>query len=132
MHSIALPHVSLFVACLCALLQVGLTALVIRRRVTARIGFLDGGDPTLLRRMRAHGNFVETAPMALLLLLMLELAGLPRGALWAMGLALAFSRVVHAWGLLAHHHVAGRVAGTLLGILVLSAEAVACAWLWWR
>ena len=120
------PQVSLLIAALCALVQVALTALVIQRRASANINFMDGGDDTLLKRMRAHGNFTETAPMALLLLLMLEVAGLPSVWLWAFGGALVVSRLVHAWGLLLGKGLFGRIAGTLMMLFVMSAQAVAC------
>jgi uncharacterized protein len=132
MNTLSLPHVSLVFAALCALLQVALAALVIQRRAAAGINFLDGGDATLLQRMRAHGNFTETAPMALLLLLMLEVAGLPAAWLWAFGAALVASRLLHAYGLLVGKGLFGRVAGTLLGLALLGAEAAACAWLFVR
>jgi uncharacterized protein len=132
MTTLNLPVVSLSIAALCAVLQIALAALVIQRRSAVGIAFLDGGDGTLLKRMRTHANFTETVPLALVLLLMLELAGLPRPWLWALGGALVLSRVLHALGLLVASGLAGRVAGTLMTLLVLGAQALAAVVLAWR
>ncbi len=35
----------------------------------------DGGSPALLKRMRAHSNYGENLPVFLILLVLLELAG---------------------------------------------------------
>ena len=51
---------------------------------TLRVGFFrlkseiflgDGGNEEMLRRIRGQANFVETVPLALLLLLVMELSG---------------------------------------------------------
>lgn len=125
MNTLNPPYVSLMAAALCAVFQIVLALLVILRRRAMRVGFLDGGDTALLKRMRAHGNFTETVPSMLLLLLMLELAGLPRAWLWGLGAALVLSRSLHAWGLLGASGSFGRVAGTVLTLLVLGAQALA-------
>lgn len=52
----------LFVA-LFLFFQVVITNVVGYRRLKTDIHFLDGGDITLTRRMRAHGNFTETVPI---------------------------------------------------------------------
>ena len=46
---------------------------VIRRRYRDHISLGDGGDASFLRTMRAHGNFAEYVPIALLLMAMAEL-----------------------------------------------------------
>lgn len=61
----ALPVSTLFIG-LFALLQFPMTIMVGYRRAQTEIPFLDGGDATLLRRMRAHGNFVLVDPGACL------------------------------------------------------------------
>jgi hypothetical protein len=57
-----------------------LSARVIAKRRGDRINLGDGDDPDMLRRMRAHGNFAEYAPLGLLLLAIAELQG--EAALW--------------------------------------------------
>ena len=122
-------HTTLVFAGLCALLQCLLTALVIARRARTGVAWLDGGDPPLLRRMRAHGNFVETVPMALLLLALLELGGLAAVWLWALGGCLLLGRLLHATSLLTDNHPYSRGGGMALTLIVLSAQAVLCLWM---
>lgn len=121
--------VTLFFAACRALMQCLLTVLVIRRRLQARVYFLDGGDDPLLRRMRAHGNFAETVPMALLLMALLEFSGL--GSVWLMvfGVALLLGRVLHATSLLTNNATWSRSFGMALTIGVISIEAVCGLWM---
>lgn len=126
MNSVA---VTLFFAACCALMQCLLTVLVIRRRLKAGVYFLDGGDDPLLRRIRAHGNFAETAPMALLLMALLEFSGL--GPVWLIvfGVALLLGRVIHATSLLTNHAAWSRSLGMALTIGVISIEAICGLWM---
>jgi uncharacterized membrane protein YecN with MAPEG domain len=55
----------------------------------------DGGDDELLRRIRGQGNFVETVPIALILLLVMELTGAGDTWLHALGALLVFGRISH-------------------------------------
>lgn len=52
--------------------------------------------------LRVQANFVENVPLALLLLLGLELRGVAAGALHAFGASLLICRILHAWGLGTH------------------------------
>ena len=88
--------VTVFFIGLFALIQIPLTVMVGYRRVQTGIQFFDGGDQTLLRRMRAHGNFTETVPIVLLAMAAAEIASLPHWALWAGGLSLLIGRIMHA------------------------------------
>lgn len=75
--------------------QVAITNAVGYRRLQTGIHFLDGGDRTLTRRMRAHGNFTETVPIALLGMLTAELLGAATAVLWIGGGLLLVGRVWH-------------------------------------
>lgn len=101
----AIPISTLFVG-LFVLLQIPLTIMVGYRRARTGIQFLDGGDPVLLRRMRAHGNYTETVPVVLVAMVVAELTGAPSWLLLAGGTSLLVGRGVHAailvikgWGL---------------------------------
>ena len=118
----------LFAGC-CALLQCALTALVILRRRQARVSFLDDGDKPLMRRIRAHGNFTETVPMALLLLALLELSGLGRMPLVIFGIALLVGRSLHAWSLLTNNATWSRAGGMAITLAVIGLEAACALWL---
>ena len=99
------PITTLFVG-IFAVVQVPLTVLVGYRRAQTGIQFFDGGDQTLLRRMRAHANYTETVPIVLLAMAGAEATGAATWALWAGGLSLLVGRLMHAailiikgWGL---------------------------------
>jgi uncharacterized membrane protein YecN with MAPEG domain len=49
--------------------------------------------------VRAHGNAVENIPVAVILLLILELNSLVPWLLHAFGSVLLISRILHAWGI---------------------------------
>jgi uncharacterized protein len=123
------PLVTLVTACLCALLQFVLAVLVIRRRRQLGAPFAHGGDNTLLRHIRAHGNLAENAPTVLLLMLLCELLGLGRGLLLAAGGLFFAGRVLHALGLSKPQWHAGRVLGMAITLVVMSGLATAGLWL---
>jgi uncharacterized protein len=91
----SIPVTTLFIG-IFALIQVPLTFLVGLRRVQTNIQFLDGGDLTLLRRMRAHANFAETVPIVLIAMAACEMSGLISWALWMGGASLLTGRLMHA------------------------------------
>jgi uncharacterized protein len=123
MHTI---HLTLLFAGLCALFQCVLTWFVIARRVKCRVSLMDGGDERLLRRIRAHGNFTETVPMALLLIALLEQGGLATKWLWALGISLLLGRVLHATSLLTNGALWSRSGGMVLTLAVTSIAGVLC------
>ena len=94
-----MPKVTLLFAALHALLLLALAVPIARHRHAHKIGIGDGGDKLLARRIRVHGNFIEHAPLALLMLALLELCGLPPPWVWTFGGALLLGRLLHAAGL---------------------------------
>jgi uncharacterized membrane protein YecN with MAPEG domain len=110
-----MPLVTLLIAGLHGLLLLALLWPIVATRRGRRIGLGDGGDPALLRRIRVHANFVEYVPFALLLLALLEVTGLDRVWVAALGGVLLVARVLHAIGLSRSAGVSfGRFWGTLL------------------
>jgi uncharacterized protein len=72
---------------------------------------------------------VETLLPALLMLVVLELAGGPAWLLHAAGVTLLVGRVLHAWGLGGSGGVSfGRFHGMLLTLLVMLALPLALIW----
>lgn len=125
-----MPKVTLLFAALHVLLLLVLLVPISRHRRDHRIGLGDGGDPVLARRIRVHGNFIEHAPIALVLLGLLELCGLGSAWIWGFGAALLAGRVLHAVGLSrTAGHSFGRFTGTVLTWATLLAMAVAGLWL---
>jgi uncharacterized protein len=125
-------HIALLIAGLCALMQVFMTALVIIRRAQTGIDFLHGDDGKLLGRIRAHGNFTETVPIAVIMLALLEMRGLGSAWVWSLGIALLIGRSLHALSLMTNNAAWSRRGGMSTTLLVLSVEAVACIFLFLR
>jgi hypothetical protein len=71
----------------------------IRQRRQARVAVGDGGADPLTRAIRAHGNFAEYAPLALLMLFFFETGGAPPLLVHLLGIALLAGRLTHAWGI---------------------------------
>ena len=100
---------------------------VIRRRRGGKISLGDGGDPGMLRVMRGQANFAEYVPLAMLLMLILELSKFSIYVLHALGLTLLVARLLHGYALsFTQQFSFGRVAGAALTFLVLLVEAVLC------
>jgi len=116
-------------AALLALLVVILAVRVMLLRRKTSIGLGDGGNRTLACAVRAHGNAVEYAPLALILLLVLELNQTQPLWLHAFGIVLVLGRVAHAAGLSATPGMsAGRAIGAALTLLVLLVMALLLIW----
>lgn len=86
-------------ASLLALLIVRLSLAVIKLRRKNRVSVGDGGNEALQLTIRAHANAVEYIPIALMLLLTLELNGAPKILIHILGVTLLIGRILHAMGL---------------------------------
>jgi uncharacterized protein len=122
-------HITLLFVGILAILQCVLTALVIARRLKAKVSLLDGGDKPLTNRMRAHGNFTETVPIAIIMMAFLEMRGIPSVWLWVIGISLTLGRVLHAVCLTTRKPSWGRPIGMGLTVAVISLQGVACVWI---
>lgn len=76
-----------------------LANVVSAKRGRAGISILHGDDLDLALWMRRHGNFVETVPLALLLMMLCEARGLGPTWLHAIGITLLAARGLHVIGL---------------------------------
>ncbi len=92
-----MPIVSIYAAIL-TFLFVFLSIRTIRTRRGLKIAVGDGGNMQMLRAMRAHANFAEYVPMALILIYCVESASAPKILIHALGLLLLLGRSVHAFG----------------------------------
>ncbi len=89
-----LPITSLFAA-LFGLMLIPMTIAIGLRRGRVGVLFLDGGDETLLRRIRSHANFLEYVPLALILMALSEANGASTTFLYSTGTVLLVVRVLH-------------------------------------
>ena len=98
---------------------------VIRHRRANGISLGDGGDDAMARKMRAHGNFAEYAPLGLILLAIAELQGEPGLWLHLMGGMLTAGRLAHGLNFSFAWRSPGlRVGGMLLTFAALGLGAV--------
>jgi uncharacterized protein len=117
------PITALYAGLLALLLLVLSFRVVAVRRATA-IGLGDGGNALLLSRIRIHGHFTEYVPLALLLMLILEVNGTSPSFLHGLGIALVVGRLAHAQGLTQGVGAnPGRLVGNLLtwGVILVAA-----------
>lgn len=73
---------------------------VIRYRRAERIPLGSGGNAALERAMRAHANFAEYVPFAMLMLVLAEWGGTWPWLLHALGALLVAARLSHGMGLM--------------------------------
>lgn len=92
--------ITTLVAGVFAILIVWLSAQVSLRRFQINAIFGDAGDSVLRRRIRAHGNFIEYAPLALIVLGLAEYHAAPPWLVGVLAAAFGASRVLHAVGML--------------------------------
>ena len=85
-------------AALCGLLLILLSHRVILQRQRLDVALGDDGEPRIRRAMRVQANFVEYAPVALILLALAELQGHAFWLLHGLGLLLVGGRLLHAFG----------------------------------
>jgi uncharacterized protein len=123
--------VTLTAAAGAALINIWLSIRIGRLRTAHKISVGDGGNEALNRRMRAHLNFAENAPIVLVLIAALELSG--KGGAWLLPVAAAFliGRILHGLGMDGGAFGVGRMIGTIvtlltqLGLAVVAVLAVA-------
>ena len=112
----------------------GLMLIVLSLRVSfirreARVALGDGDEEILLRRIRAHGNFIEFVPITLLLLALSEHLGLGSLFVHLLGIALVVARAAHAFGISQPDETfAFRMFGTTVTLIVLCIAALYCVW----
>jgi len=85
-------------AALAAFGLIFLSVRVIRHRRDGRISVGHQGNADLERAMRVHANFTEYTPLALLLLALAELQGLPDAFVHLLGALLLAGRLMHFLG----------------------------------
>ena len=112
----------------------GLLLIVLSMRVSlvrraARVSLGDGDNEILKRRIRAHGNFVEFVPIALLLLALAEHTGMGTLFIHIFGIILLLGRIAHAYGISQEREpFTFRMVGTLATLGVIAILSLYCIW----
>ncbi len=106
--------VSLLYAGLLTVLYIVLSAAVIRVRLRDKVGIGTGGSHALEVAVRSHGNFAEYVPLALILLITMDMVGASAMLLHGLGAALFIARISYS---LAIMKSAGPSLGRQIGVL---------------
>ena len=113
-------------ASIAAIMLIVLSMITGMQRMKTGILLGPGSDEMLLRRIRAHGNFTEYVPIALILIGLAEGAGTSANVLWTMAGLLIFGRLLNAYSILSGKAVPFRPismmathASILTGVVVL-------------
>jgi uncharacterized membrane protein YecN with MAPEG domain len=107
--------ISLTIAAGAALLNIWLAMRVGRVRTKEKVFVGDGGSEPVIRRMRAHANYVENTAFVLILIALVELGLGSSIWLWGAGALYLVGRILHALGMDGMGW--GRMAGTIITLL---------------
>jgi uncharacterized membrane protein YecN with MAPEG domain len=121
-----IPMVTALCAAILGLLGAALTVNVIINRVNSGVDAGDGGVARLAQAIRAQGNFIEQAPLALIVIALAEAAGARALVVQVLGIVLVASRLASAYALnrsLGQSSLRQFGGGT--GVLVLATASVA-------
>jgi uncharacterized protein len=122
--------ISLTLAAVAALINLWLMIRVGRVRSKENVMVGDGGNEAVIRRMRAHSNYIESTAFVMLLIILIELAIGANVWLWAAGAVYFTGRIAHAIGM--DGPMSARFVGTLATLLTqlgLAIAAIAVVWL---
>ena len=100
-----------------------LTLQVVKQRKAYQVGYGDGGINDLQVARSAHSNAIDTIPISLILLALLEINS---GQLWmihVLGIALLFGRVLHGRAILAQQ-LKNRILGMQITLMVIILAAL--------
>lgn len=103
-----------------ALINIWLMIRVGQVRTSEKVSIGDGGNENVIRRMRAHSNYIESAPFVLLLVGAIEWASTTSPVwLWIVSGLYLLGRVAHGIGMDGGKLGKGRMIGTIITMLTL-------------
>lgn len=115
--------ITLTIAAAAAIINIWLMVRCGLARGKEKVSVGDGGNEFVIRRMRAHSNFIESAPIVLILIAALEYTGGTSTWLWIVGVVYILVRLAHPLGMDGNFK-AGRAIGATGTMLVLLGLAV--------
>lgn len=121
--------ISLTLAAVAALINIWLMIRVGRVRTKANVMVGDGGNDAVIRRMRAHSNYIESTAFVMLLIVLIEAASGSPMWLWGVGGVYFAGRIAHAIGM--DGPMRARFVGTLTTLLTQLGLAIAAIVLVW-
>jgi uncharacterized protein len=99
MSMLTVPVITILAIAILAVGAASLAIWVIVQRVRLKVEWGDGGNQDMAQALRAHANFSEHVPMALLAIGASEIAGVSRPLVIAMAASLIVARILSAYGL---------------------------------
>jgi uncharacterized protein len=112
--------ITLTAAGIAGLINLWLAIRVGQVRTSEKVSIGDGGNEAVIRRMRAHANFVEFTPIIVILIGVIELAmGDSPTWLWVVMSLFMAGRVAHGLGMDGGSFGKGRMIGTLITMITL-------------
>lgn len=111
--------ITLTIAAAAALLNIWLMLRVGKVRIAGKVSVGDGGDENVIRRMRAHSNFIESAPLVLILIAAIEFSIGTNMVLWIVSALYILGRIGHGFGMDGGSLEKGRFLGTVITLLTL-------------
>ena len=123
------PVITALYAAVLGLLAAALTVNVIVNRVRLNVLSGDGGLPKMAQAIRAHANFAEQVPLALILIGLAEMTGIRSWIIYLLGGVLVVARALSALGLsrsLGASMPRQAGAGMTIAVTVFASIAVIC------
>ena len=93
------PLTTAVYAAVLGLLGAILTVNVIVNRAKSKVLYGDGGNESLMLAIRAHCNFAEQVPLAVILVGLVEAFAYRTSVVHGLGIVLLVARLLSAWGL---------------------------------
>ena len=128
--ALSFPVTTALFAGILGLMKLGLGLRVTIYRASQNIPLGDQADETMLRRIRAHANFSENVPMALILMMLIEMLHASGLAIFALGIILVIGRLLHWLGLSGNAEAFNRVTGMIMTWGVIAIASVLAIWLY--
>lgn len=123
------PELTAIYGAILAIIYVALSFWVIAGRLQRKVNLGEGQDPEMQVRVRAHANFIEYVPLALILVGLFEMAHGSRILVHVLLIALIVARLIHPFGLRTApqtpQQFATRGAPIMVTLLVILVAAVA-------
>lgn len=123
-----IPEITIIFIAVFALFQVVITNLAGVARIKNKVHFYDEGDIDLRRRVRAHGNFIETVPITLMALAGAEVMGASQTLVGGLGASLLIGRLWHYYVIRTIGWSNGRAASMMLTFVAMGGSAIAILW----
>ena len=109
------------------LLYITLSAYVIKGCFKHEVSLGDAGNDDMIKRVRAHGNFIEYVPLALILIILAEFEGISEFIIHGLCISLIIGRLMHAFGLLEKDSSSiARRGGMVITFMVIVTASLLC------